>query len=185
MAFSLFRKSRGPVDLAADMVGVRLGERLLHVGVGMPRAFALLAGRAGLTGRACAVVADAISAKTLEAAAAREGVFAEVFTCATSLWPLDNGSFDVAVVDATWLLQSRLASAVMPELWRCLRPGARAVALHRRPRGLALRLGFERRHDASREARLLEARLESQGFSPVRLLAEREGLTFVEGFRAR
>lgn len=185
MAFSLFRRSRGPVDLAVDMIGVRLGERLLHVGAAMPRVFAVLAGKAGLTGRACAVAVDAAAARAFEKASAAEGVFAEVIESPGPPWPFDPASFDVAVVDAALLLQPDLAPAVVSELGRCLRPGARAVAVHQRPRGMGVRLGFEGRHEASAEARALQECLAGELFRPVRLLAEREGLTFVEGFRPR
>lgn len=184
MAFSLFRKSRGPVELAADMVGVRLGERLLYVGVVLPRVFPLLAGKTGLSGRACGVARDAAAVRMLEAAAAAEGVFAEILASPDPPWPFDPASFDVAVADAALLLEPGQASAVTTELRRCLRPGARVVALHQRPRTLALRLGFEGQRDESVEARALQTLLCEAGFTPVRLLAEREGLTFVEGFRA-
>ena len=72
------RRGRGPVDLAVGMAGVRLGERVLQAGVGLPRAFAIMAGKAGLTGRACAVVDATAAAATLESAAAGEGVLIEV-----------------------------------------------------------------------------------------------------------
>lgn len=180
----LFRKTRGPVELAADMVGVRLGERLIYVGPILPRVFAMLAKRSGLTGRACALAFDPSEGRAFEAAAAGEGVFAEVFVAAGG-WPLESEGFDVGVVDGRLLLSPDTADAVLSELRRCLRPGARAVAILERPRGIAVRLGFEGRHAASDLARMLETGLGGAGFTPVRLLAEREGLTFVEGFRAR
>ena len=50
--------------------------------------------------------------------------------------------------------------------------------------GLAGRLGLtgERAHHREGTNTLLEA-LQAAGFRPVRLLTEREGFTFVEGFR--
>jgi SAM-dependent methyltransferase len=184
MAFSLFQKARGPAELAVDMVGVRLGERLLQVGTGLPRVFAILAGKAGLTGRACAVAADDTGKRVLDSAASAEGVFAEVFTTpGMAAWPFDDASFDVAVVDADLLLTPESAEAVVSELRRSVRPGGRIVALHQRPRGPLVRLGFEGRHGARSEAVAIEALLGRAGFKPVRVLGEREGLMFVEGFR--
>lgn len=185
MAFAWFRKTRGPAELAVDMVGVRLGERFLQVGTGLPRVFALLAGRAGLTGRACALAADDTGRRVLDAAASAEGVFAEVFTTpGMAAWPFGEASFDVAVVDAELLLRPESAQAVVSELRRAVRPGGRVVALHHRPRGPLVRLGFEGRSGVSHEAVAIEALLGQSGFKPVRVLGEREGLTFVEGFRA-
>ncbi len=181
----LFRKMRGPVELAVDMVGVRLGDRFLQVGVGLPLVFGRLAGKAGLSGRACGIAADAASARALEDGAASEGSYAEVVTAAgMTAWPFEAGSFDVALVDALLLLRPESAPAVLSELRRCLRPGGRAVVLHQRPRGLIQRLGYEGTRPVSGEAAALETMLGREGFVPVRVLAEREGLGFIEGFRA-
>ena len=178
--------SRGPVELAVDMVGVRMGERFLQVGLGDPRVFARVASKVGLTGRACAVVDNVPDQATLERAAARQGVLVEVALVPGGCWPHDSSAFDVAVVDAnpmrsqaTGDLQSRLADTV-----RAVRPGGRVLAIRRRRRGIVARLGFEPRHRAAsaRSQELVRA-LESAGCRPVRVLAEREGLTFVEGFR--
>jgi len=185
--FLRFRRSRGPVELAADMAGVRMGERVLYVGVGVPRVFALISSKVGLTGRACAVVDNASAQAMLERAAAQQGVLVEVALVPGGCWPHDSSSFDVAVVDANPLsatatgdLQSRLSDTV-----RAVRPGGRVLAIRHRPRGIAMRLGFDfARSTHGAEAHNLVRALESAGCKPVRVLAEREGLTFVEGFRA-
>jgi len=184
--FLSFRHSRGPVELAVSIVGVRMGERFLHVGVGAPRVFALVSSKVGLTGRACAVVDSAAAQATLERAAARAGVLVEVALVPGGCWPHDSSSFDVAVVDANNLPigatgdgQDRLANTV-----RVVRPGGRVIAIRRRPRGIVARLGFEAARAApSAQALELARALEEAGCRPVRVLAEREGLTFVEGFR--
>jgi ubiquinone/menaquinone biosynthesis C-methylase UbiE len=184
--FLRFRRSRGPAELAVDMAGVRMGERVLYVGVGDPRVFALISSKVGLTGRACAVVDNPRTQATLERAAARQGVLVEVALVLGGCWPHDSSSFDVAVIDANPLpsratgdSQSRLANAV-----RVVRPGGRVLAIRRRPRGIAARLGFESASGipSPRALELVRA-LEEAGCRPVRVLAEREGLLFVEGFR--
>jgi ubiquinone/menaquinone biosynthesis C-methylase UbiE len=184
--FLRFRRSRGPVDLAVDMAGVRLGERVLYVGVGDPRVFAAVASKAGLTGRACGVVDSAAAQAQLERAAAMRGVFVEVAFAPGGSWPYDFSSFDVAVVDANRLpgaptndRQNTLVHTV-----RVVRPGGRVLAVGRHARGLVARLGFEPTSGApSAQARQLVRALEEAGCKPVRVLAEREGLLFVEGFR--
>jgi ubiquinone/menaquinone biosynthesis C-methylase UbiE len=182
-----FRRLRGPVELAVEMAGIRMGERVVYVGVGDPRVFALVASRVGLTGRACAVVEGQADRVRLERAAARQGVLVEVAQVQAGSWPYSQSAFDVAIVDANALArgpvtdqQSRLANT-----FRVVRPGGRVLAIRRRPRGLASRLGFEPAGGSSprAEALALVSALEQVGCKPVRVLAEREGLLFVEGFR--
>src|SRR5512136_2959811 len=108
---SLFRlrRTRGPIELAMDMAGLRLGERVLQAGLGLPKLFAKLAGKAGLSGRACAVVDTPDAARPLEAAAAAEGVLVEVLVAEGPVWALEDGSFDVGVVDGNALLRGDVA----------------------------------------------------------------------------
>jgi len=168
------------------MAGVRLGERVLQAGIGQPRLFAKLAGKAGLSGRACAVVDSQPAAQPLQDAAAAEGVLIEVLVAEGPFWPLEDGSFDVGIVDGNALLrgdtterQGRLA-----EVRRAVRSGGRVLVIRAVSLGLAGRLGFAPSHALpSAEASALLHALEEAGFRPARLLAEREGMTFVEGFR--
>ena len=174
------------MDLALDMAGVRLGERVLQAGMGNTKLFAKLAGKAGLSGRACAMVDNPEAARALEAAAAAEGVLVEVLVAEGLTGPFADGSFDVGVVDGNALLrgteterQGRLGA-----VRRAVRPSGRVLVIRSVSLGLAARLGFGPSHAGpSAEATALLNALQEAGFRPVRLLAEREGMTFVEGFR--
>ena len=181
-----FRRARGPMDLAMDMAGVRLGERVLHVGQGNPKLFARLAGKAGLSGRACAVVDSPGATSALEAAAAAEGVLIEVLLAEGPFWPLDDASFDAGIVDGNALLRGDAAERArrLDEVRRTVRPGGRVLVIRSAPVGFAARLGFGSSHAGpSADASMLLQALEGAGFRPARILAEREGMTFVEGFR--
>jgi len=181
-----FRRTRGPIDLAMDMAGVRLGERVLQAGLGNPKLFAKLAGKAGLSGRACAVVDSREATGPLEAAAAAEGVLVEVLVAEGPFWPLEEAAFDVGILDGNALLRGDASerSARLAEVQRVVRPGGRVLAIRTVAIGLAGRLGFSPSHDGpSAEASTLLRALEGAGFRPARILAEREGMTFVEGFR--
>ena len=180
------RRSRGPAELAMDMAGVRLGERVLQAGAADPRVFALIAGKAGLTGRACAVVDTPAAAQRVEAAAARVGVLVEVATVEDGPWPYDRASFDLGIVDGKVLLAADAASRHhrLQEMLRVVRAGGRVLVVYRAPLGIAGRLGFASSSPgASAHGATLVRAVEDAGFRPVRLLAEREGMTFVEGFR--
>jgi SAM-dependent methyltransferase len=174
------------MDLAMDMVGVRLGERILQAGLGNPKLFAKLAGKAGLSGRACAVVDSPEAAGPLEAAAAAEGVLMEVLVAQGPFWSLSDAIFDVGIVDGNALLRGDAAERThrLAEVRRVVRPGGRVLIVRTVALGLAGRLGFSTAHAGpSAEGTALLRELEDAGFRPARLLAEREGMTFVEGFR--
>jgi ubiquinone/menaquinone biosynthesis C-methylase UbiE len=180
-----FRRSRGPVDLAIGMTGVRLGERLLHVGPGNPAVFAAAAAKAGLTGRACAVAESPGQVAALEQAAAHEGVFVEVSEAKGSTWPYDAAAFDVVIVDGNLVLSadSHRQEFLLAEVKRVVRPGGRVMTVYFRARGVASRLGFEPAHGFDDVAERLLGVLGRCGFGPARFLAGREGMAFVEAFR--
>jgi hypothetical protein len=169
-----------------DMAGVRLGERVLQAGSGNPKLFAKLAGKTGLSGRACAVVDSPDAASPLQDAAAAEGVLIEVVVAEGPTWPLENGSFDVGIVDGNALLRGNAAERAsrLFEVRRTVRAGGRVLVIRTVSLGLAGRLGFTSAHAGpSADAATLLHALEGAGFRPARILAEREGMTFVEGFR--
>jgi len=186
MSLFRLRRSRGPADLAIGMAGVRLGERVVQAGTGDPRVFALIAGKAGLTGRACAVVDTPAAAQRIETSAAREGVLVEVAAVEHGPWPYAPASFDLGLVDGNALLAADGASRQhrLQEMRGVVRAGGRVLVVYRAPLGLAGRLGFASSGSGpSAHGVTLVRAVEDAGFKPVRLLAEREGMTFVEGFR--
>ena len=103
-------------------------------------------------------------------------------------WPLEDGSFDVGILDGNALLRGDAAERAsrLAEVRRCVRPSGRVLVIRTVPLGLAGRLGFAPTHAGpSGEASTLLRALDEAGFRPTRLLAEREGMTFVEGFGPR
>src|SRR6185437_3427924 len=94
---------RAPSEpLAVTMTGVKLGDRLLSLGLRDPTLIAALAAKAGLTGRTCAVDADAARIAGAADAIEREGGLAEVMHAPGFALPFDAGSFDVAVARDVW-----------------------------------------------------------------------------------
>jgi ubiquinone/menaquinone biosynthesis C-methylase UbiE len=120
-----FRKSQ--LDpLAVTMPGVKLGDRLLVMGVSDPALIGALAGKAGLTGRT--VILDTTEQATADAAAAveRDGHLVESFTAPWAMLPFEPHSFDVVVLrDVLNTLGAEERLRCAREVHRVLRPGGR------------------------------------------------------------
>jgi SAM-dependent methyltransferase len=177
--------------LALAMTGVRMGERLLMVGDDAPLA-AQLAAKVGLTGRCVVVVGSEAAAARVTAAAADAGVLLEdVRVGALPALPVDEGAFDVAVVNAgpTFLtaLDGPGRLALARALARAVRPAGRLIVVEGQPKSLFDLFRGEARHAvplrAFRAAGGATTLLEAAGFHPVRLLADRDGQRFTEGRR--
>jgi ubiquinone/menaquinone biosynthesis C-methylase UbiE len=180
-----FRKSAGE-PLAVSMAGVKLGDRLLVVGVSDTALIATLAGKAGLTGRAC-MVADSESLRERAAAAVeQEGALIESVTAPASELPFDADSFDVVLIrNILGTLDADQRSRAVREVCRVVRPGGRCVVIDDTPRGgLAGLIGGRRSDSQYAERGGARSLLAAAGFRGVRTLAEREGLVFVEGVKA-
>jgi ubiquinone/menaquinone biosynthesis C-methylase UbiE len=167
---------------------VRLGERLLYVGAGTPALFASLAGKAGLTGRARAVVESETASERIKMAAARAGVLIEVAVASMPALAADDAAFDVAVIDASGGAVPTMSepdlAGLAREVLRTLRPRGRAIVIEREPRGvLATFKERPKELERFRAENAAGGMLQAAGFQPVRLLAERDGQRFTEGWK--
>jgi SAM-dependent methyltransferase len=177
-----FRKST--LDpLAVTMPGVKLGDRLLVVGCSDPGLIAALAVKTGLTGRACAVDADADLRTAAAAQVQRQGALVETFTVPWTELPFERDSFDVVVLRSVLPgLDAHSRVRVAQEAHCLLRGGGRCLVIDPAPRGgLGALLNRESEYASAGGA---VRPLEAAGFRGVRVLAEREGSTFVEGVKS-
>lgn len=176
-----FRKAASE-PLAVTMAAVKLGDRFLSVGLRDIPLIAAVAAKSGLTGRACAVDADEARVAGAGASIEREGALVEVTRAPFGMWPYDENSFDVAVI--AHLLPSLtpdVRASCMTDILRVLRPGGRAVVIEPAPRGgigaLIAGKGTLTTYEGPVKA------LQDAGFAAVRLLAETDGVLYVEGIR--
>jgi SAM-dependent methyltransferase len=187
----MFLKPQDPYRLVVGIVGVKLGDRLLHIGCAQGGRLAALAARVGLSGRAVALVPDERSAARARAGAADAGVLIEIDTSRLGGLAYEAGSFDLVVLDDTDGLLDSLApqdrEAVCRDMLRVLRPGGRALIISAGPpSGLLARVfGGGKHPQRSSPSKVALSALESGGFKLVRNLAEREGLVFFEGVKPR
>jgi ubiquinone/menaquinone biosynthesis C-methylase UbiE len=186
----MFLKRQDPYLLVTSMTGVKLGDQLLQVGCAHAGRLGAVAAKVGLSGRAVAVAPDEASAARARKGAASAGVLVEVELAPPTKLPLEAGGFDLAVVDDTGGLfgtmraEDRVAS--IRELVRVLRPGGRVMLVGASPRaGLASLLTRTQSGPPFVSSGDALKALEADGFKSVRLLAEREGLVFVEGVKPR
>jgi len=183
----IFRPGPGPHALALAMAGVKLGERVLDVGASGAGLFAEVAGKVGLTGRACAVVNSEDAAIRVKAAAAKAGVLVEVEMTAWPSLPVGDAEFDLALLDETGGLLAGLDEGtrvgLAREALRALRAGGRVLVLEQERKGWLGGLGTRTPGAGFLERGDPRVVLERAGFFPVRLLAEREGKRFTEGWK--
>jgi ubiquinone/menaquinone biosynthesis C-methylase UbiE len=188
--FNRLAKRDTPFQLVVGMTGVKLGDRVLQVGCAHGGRLAAIAGKVGLSGRALVIVADEMSAARAQKASAQAGVLIEVETAPSTKLPVDDGSFDLAVIDDTAGALSTLSAddraATVRELARIVRPGGRAMIIGATPRqGLASILSKGADTPSLAASGEAVAILDAGGFRGSRMLAEREGLVFVEGIKPR
>ncbi len=186
----MFLKRQDPHTLAVSMTGVKMGDQIVQVGCAHGGRLAAVAGKVGLSGRAVVVAPDESSAARARAGAAVAGVLVEIEVAPPTRLPLENERFDLAVVDDTAGLLGTMRAgdrvAAIRELLRVLRPGGRVMIVGAAPRGglgaLLSRTQGGPPFAASGDA--IKA-LEADGFRSARVLAEREGLAFVEAIKPR
>lgn len=181
-----FQRRDDPFSLVVSMTGVKMGDRLIQIGCAHGGRLAAVAGKVGLSGHAAAIVPDEAAAARARKSATQAGVLVDVEIASPARLPAGDNAFDLAVIDETGGLLGSMTSkdrvAAVRELVRVLRPGGRAVVIGAASRGgLAALLTREQTGPSFDVERALQA----EGFKSVRLLAEREGLRFVEGIKSR
>lgn len=179
---SWFRSSIPGDPLAVTMTGVKLGDRLLVVGCAESKFVAQLALKPGLTGRACAVDEDPAMAARAADAALREGALLESETTPHTMLSHNAGAFDLVVMNhALSRVGPEQRILVLGEVQRVLREGGRCVSIEGTAHGgLTSLIGRARTSNTE-----IEDAFKTAGFRAVRTLAERDGLSFVEGAKRK
>jgi SAM-dependent methyltransferase len=169
--------------LSVSMAGAKLGDRVLVIGCSDPRLIAALAAKAGLTGRTCAVDESADVVNEAARIALKEGALVETSRATLAALEFDGASFDLVVLrDVVGRRPDQPPAAVVAEASRVLRPGGRCLFIDTTARaGLAGLLGGQSSPPAPGSDPL--AVLNGQGFVASRVLAERDGLRFIEAIK--
>lgn len=180
-------RSREPLPLT--MTGVRMGERVLQIGVHDEALTGLLAARPGLSGHAAIVTLSESAAARARHACEQAAVVADVTVTAAAAPHIDGSPFDAAIVHDADAEVTGLAPAERLALFRAchhaLRAGGRLILIDSLPvSGISALLGRSKSQSEPPALQALTGALEAAGFRPVRLLAEREGYRFIEGLKS-
>jgi SAM-dependent methyltransferase len=175
--------------LAIAMSGVRMGDRLLQIGVDDPAVLGALAAKVGMSGHAAIVALDERSAARARAGVADASALADVTVAADGALPFPAGSFDVVVIHGiTGLLtaygdehRARLLSQVL----HVTRNGGRVIVTEpgERTGFKAMLAPAPKRDERYDQGGGTVAAMEEAGFRPVRLLADRDGIRFTEALK--
>jgi SAM-dependent methyltransferase len=162
--------------LPVTMSAVRMGERVLQVGVDDAAVASAIAAKAGLSGNAALAVSGERDAARAQRAFSTAGILVDVKITPFITLPFESGTFDLVVVHAS---HADVAIEAMRECHRVLRHGGRAMTIEGGPAtGLAAMFKTPKPPEGD-----VVALLEAAGFRPARLLAEREGYRFAEGVK--
>lgn len=176
------RQHRQMDPLHVTMTGVRMGERFLQIGCDDRSLLGGLAAKVGLSG-ACAVVAfDEAAADRAREVGVRVGALIDVRVVSPAAFDVESASVDMVVVDDTRGSFARIReadrAAALAEARRVVRDGGRIEVVER----VAV-TGFLGGHVTRPQGYDITEALSAAGFKPVRRLAEKEGIRFVEGLR--
>jgi len=175
----------GREPLAIAMSGVRMGERLLQIGMDTPVVIGLLGAKPGLSGESAMVVPDDATAVSARRAAENASALVNVRVHALDALPFDQQAFDLVVIHNREGQLANLGDTqrtqVLQECRRVLRPGGRIVIIDKgTPSGLTAI--FQSRKEPGSPALTVKT-LEDSGFRSVRPLGDRDGYSFVEGMK--
>ena len=159
--------------LQVAMTGVRMGERFLQIGCADRALLSGLAAKVGLSGTAAVAAFDAEQAKRAQAIGAKVGALIEVATIAerprVAVCSSRRSTWWSSTTPTTVSGRSSSAAEIVPKALHCLRPGGRIEVV----------TPVKSAHGELDYVQVLS----QAGFKPVRVLAERGRLRFVEGLR--
>jgi hypothetical protein len=170
----LSRKGGRSMDpLQVSMTGVRMGERFMQIGCHDRALLSGLAAKVGLSGTAAVAAFNEQQAKRAGGVGAKIGALIETHRIEGLTLPFDSDQFDMIVVDDTngefAAIDETSRVGYLREALRTVRKGGRIEMIE----GVKARA---QGYDAVRD-------LSAAGFTPVRVLAERDGFKFIEGLR--
>jgi ubiquinone/menaquinone biosynthesis C-methylase UbiE len=166
--------------MALAMIGVKAGQQVLIVGAADSRLAAAVAGVTGLNGRTRVIDPSPDARRSVETAAADAGTLIEFEQQSFSNTSAETGAFDIVVLSQSLNVAGESPVDVIGEAVRAARAGGRIVALEGAST-TGIFSALRRRPRSALTGDAIRDLLAAAGLRATRVLAEAEGVIYVEG----
>jgi ubiquinone/menaquinone biosynthesis C-methylase UbiE len=172
-----------PHQTALAMIGAKPGQQVLIVGAGDGQLPAAVASVTGLNGRTLVIDPSPSAEARVSAAAAEEGVLVDFEPAAVASFAAPADGFDIAVVHRS-LGSPNVPAQVLNATARLLRPGGRVIVIEGGMTGGWRGIGQRPIPPALAGATIRDL-LTAAGLRAARILAETDGVIYIEGAKSR
>jgi SAM-dependent methyltransferase len=175
----LFRSGLPPHHTALAMIGAKPAMNILVIGAADLTLAGEVALVTGLNGRTVVAAVDEGARSAVQAAEANAGALVDFETMTGGRLPFDSDTFDIVVLQQELSARPDAQTLTTAEATRVVRAGGRIVAIEgeRQSGGFAL----WRRATPHMSGEEIVSLLSAAGVAAVRVLAESEGVVYVEG----
>jgi ubiquinone/menaquinone biosynthesis C-methylase UbiE len=179
----MLRRSKGrPDQSAVAMLGIKPGDRVLLLGAGRPGLAGAIGHVTGLNGQTTVVDQTPGAEARIAKGAADAGALVDFLNAPLHLLPLDNQTFDMAVLPAGLAALGKEAPSVLAEAIRAVRPGGRITICEPLPRPGLFKLA---QTTPLTDPKDVVARLTAAGLRAARHLGSLDGTAYFEAARPR
>ena len=181
----IFRSRGRPHAVPVSMAGIKMGDQVLQLGCRDPGMLAALALQVGLSGQACAVAETEEAAGRARKAAAKAGTLVDIQVAPFHDLPYADALFNLVILrEVIASMRPYDRAACLQDVRRVLSGGGRCLIIEWAERGgLGVLFSKQSVDPVYWRSGGAERALQTEGFKPVRRLAERDGLAFIEGVR--
>lgn len=184
--FTILKMLRGakrqPDQGAVAMLGIKAGDRVLVLGASRPALAGAIGHITGLNGQTTVVDPSPGADASIAKGAADAGALVDFVEAPTTMLPMDNQSFDMAVLPAGLAALGPQAPSVLAEAIRVVRPGGRITICEPLPRPGLFKLA---QTVPLTDPKDVVARLTAAGLRAARHLGSLDGTAYFEAARPR
>lgn len=178
----LRRAKPQPDQSAVAMLGIKPGNRVLMLGAHRPGLAGAIGRLTGLNGQTTVVDQGTDAEARIAKGAAAAGALVEFVNAPLTMLPLDNQTFDMAILPAGLAALGTQAPSVLAEAIRTVRPGGRISICEPLPRPGLFKLA---QTVPLTDPKDVVARLTAAGLRAARHLGSLDGTAYFEAARAR
>ncbi len=177
----MLRRQKGqPEQGAVAMLGIKPGDRVLMLGASRPALAGAIGHVTGLNGQATVVDQGEGADLRVAMGAAEAGALVDFVNAPTTMLPIDNQSFDMAVLPKGLAGLGPQAPSVLAEAIRVVRPGGRITICEPLPRPGLFRLA---QTAPLTDPKDVVARLTAAGLRAARYVGSLDGTAYFEAAR--